>query len=126
MTGYDPLNNSPPCHSGQLLTPRQTKPPPTPSSRGKHSSCNTWGKCKMRWKAPKGNGGKQVIHFIIKRRMAGKKIVDQSMRGGEQLHHICYREGRGRESLLIQNTCHQLQGPHQAPGNRRNVCWRTY
>ncbi|KAM9266907.1 LOW QUALITY PROTEIN: immunoglobulin superfamily member 22 [Cariama cristata] len=42
-------------------------------SRGKRSSCNTWGKCKMRWKTPKGSGGKQVTHFAIERRMAAKK-----------------------------------------------------
>ncbi|KAM6308953.1 LOW QUALITY PROTEIN: immunoglobulin superfamily member 22 [Aegotheles albertisi] len=64
--GYDPLNNSPPCQSGQLLT-LQTKPP-----QGKAEFLNTWGKCKMRQKAPKGNGGKQVNHFVIKRRMAGE------------------------------------------------------
>ncbi|KAM6392603.1 LOW QUALITY PROTEIN: immunoglobulin superfamily member 22 [Pluvialis apricaria] len=43
------------------------KPP-----QGKAEFLNTWGKCKMRW-APKGNGGK-VTHFVIKRRMAGKKL----------------------------------------------------
>lgn len=32
------------------------------------------GKCiKMKWKAPKDNGGKQVTHFIIERKMVGKK-----------------------------------------------------
>ena len=62
----------------------------------------------MRWKAPKGNGGKQVAHFVIERRIDGEKIVDQSRGGGVQLHHICYGEGGGRESLVIQNTCHQL------------------
>jgi len=36
----------------------------------------------MRWKAPKGNGGKQVTHFVIKRSMAGEKIVAQSRGGG--------------------------------------------
>ncbi|KAM6204855.1 LOW QUALITY PROTEIN: immunoglobulin superfamily member 22 [Sarcoramphus papa] len=49
-------------------TADKPKPP-----RGKQSSCNTWRKCKMRWKAPKGNGGKQVTHFVIERRIDGKK-----------------------------------------------------
>ncbi|KAM9278148.1 LOW QUALITY PROTEIN: immunoglobulin superfamily member 22 [Morus bassanus] len=65
---YDPLNNSPPCHLVSCSHCRQTKPP-----QGKAEFLNTWGKCKMRWKVPKGNGGKQVTHFISKRRMAGKK-----------------------------------------------------
>lgn len=32
------------------------------------------GKCiKMKWKAPRDNGGKQVTNFVIERRLAGKK-----------------------------------------------------
>lgn len=27
----------------------------------------------MKWRAPKDNGGKQVTHFIIERRISGKK-----------------------------------------------------
>ncbi|KAM6322045.1 LOW QUALITY PROTEIN: immunoglobulin superfamily member 22 [Podargus strigoides] len=42
-------------------------------TQGKAEFLNTWGKCNMKWKAPKGNGGKQVIHFITKRQMTGKK-----------------------------------------------------
>ncbi|KAM6359104.1 LOW QUALITY PROTEIN: immunoglobulin superfamily member 22 [Alca torda] len=50
-------------------TADKLKPP-----QGKAEFLNTWGKCKMRWKAPKGNGGKQVTHFVIKKRMDGEKI----------------------------------------------------
>ncbi|KAM6068292.1 LOW QUALITY PROTEIN: immunoglobulin superfamily member 22 [Theristicus caerulescens] len=49
-------------------TADKLKPP-----QGKAEFLNT-GKCKMRWKAPKGNGGKQVSHLVIKKRMAGKKL----------------------------------------------------
>ncbi|XP_020666573.3 immunoglobulin superfamily member 22 [Pogona vitticeps] len=45
------------------------KPP-----QGKVEFLERTGKCiKMKWKAPKDNGGKKVTHFIIERRMAGKK-----------------------------------------------------
>ncbi|XP_061466182.1 immunoglobulin superfamily member 22 isoform X2 [Rhineura floridana] len=45
------------------------KPP-----QGKVEFLEKTGKCvKMKWKAPKDNGGKQVTHFIIEKRMAGKK-----------------------------------------------------
>ncbi|KAG8125722.1 hypothetical protein E2320_020886 [Naja naja] len=41
---------------------------------GKVEFLETSGKCiKMKWKAPKDNGGKQVTHFIIERRIVGKK-----------------------------------------------------
>ncbi|KAM6255896.1 LOW QUALITY PROTEIN: immunoglobulin superfamily member 22 [Spheniscus humboldti] len=49
-------------------TADKLKPP-----QGKAEFLLHMGKCKMIWKAPKGNGGKQVTHFVIKRRMAGKK-----------------------------------------------------
>ncbi|KAM7108616.1 LOW QUALITY PROTEIN: immunoglobulin superfamily member 22 [Ciconia maguari] len=51
------------AHPADILKPPQ----------GKAEILNTWGRCKMRWKAPKGNGGKQVSHFVIKKRVAGKK-----------------------------------------------------
>ncbi|KAM9223394.1 LOW QUALITY PROTEIN: immunoglobulin superfamily member 22 [Leptosomus discolor] len=41
--------------------------------RGKQSSCNTRGKCKIRWRAPKGSGGKQVTRLVIQRRVAAEK-----------------------------------------------------
>nr|XP_028588967.1 immunoglobulin superfamily member 22 [Podarcis muralis] len=45
------------------------KPP-----QGKVEFLEKTGKCvKMKWKAPKDNGGKQVTHFIIERKMVGKK-----------------------------------------------------
>ncbi|KAL8170150.1 UNVERIFIED_CONTAM: hypothetical protein K2H54_064815, partial [Gekko kuhli] len=45
------------------------KPP-----QGKVEFLEKSGKCvKMKWKAPKDNGGKQVTHFIIERRISGKK-----------------------------------------------------
>ncbi|XP_060132103.1 immunoglobulin superfamily member 22 isoform X1 [Zootoca vivipara] len=45
------------------------KPP-----QGKVEFLEKSGKCvKMKWKAPKDNGGKQVTHFIIERKMVGKK-----------------------------------------------------
>ncbi|XP_042302172.1 immunoglobulin superfamily member 22 isoform X1 [Sceloporus undulatus] len=45
------------------------KPP-----QGKVEFLEKTGKCvKMKWKAPKDNGGKQVTHFIIERRIVGKK-----------------------------------------------------
>ncbi|XP_062974483.1 immunoglobulin superfamily member 22 [Elgaria multicarinata webbii] len=45
------------------------KPP-----NGKVEFLEKTGKCvKMKWKAPKDNGGKQVTHFIIERKMVGKK-----------------------------------------------------
>ncbi|XP_025057898.1 immunoglobulin superfamily member 22 isoform X1 [Alligator sinensis] len=45
------------------------KPP-----QGKVEFLERTGKCiKMKWKAPKDNGGKQVTHFIIERKMVGKK-----------------------------------------------------
>ncbi|KAJ7344394.1 hypothetical protein JRQ81_000344 [Phrynocephalus forsythii] len=45
------------------------KPP-----QGKVEFLERTGKCiKMKWKAPKDNGGKKVTHFIIERRMVGKK-----------------------------------------------------
>ncbi|KAI3371505.1 hypothetical protein L3Q82_024091 [Scortum barcoo] len=45
------------------------KPP-----QGKVEFLELWGKCiKMKWKAPRDNGGKQVSSFVIERRMAGKK-----------------------------------------------------
>ncbi|KAM6115161.1 LOW QUALITY PROTEIN: immunoglobulin superfamily member 22 [Pterocles gutturalis] len=42
---------------------------------GKVEFLEHMGKCQMRWKAPKGIGGKQVTHFLIERRMAGEKSV---------------------------------------------------
>ncbi|KAM9605968.1 LOW QUALITY PROTEIN: immunoglobulin superfamily member 22 [Morphnus guianensis] len=45
------------------------KPP-----QGKAEFLQHMGKCKMKWKAPKGNVGKQVTHFIIERRVAGEKL----------------------------------------------------
>lgn len=53
---------------------------------------------------PKGNGGKQV-GLVSRGVWLEKKIMDQSRSAGEQLHR---GEGGGRESLLIQNRCHQL------------------
>ncbi|KAM6133316.1 LOW QUALITY PROTEIN: immunoglobulin superfamily member 22 [Phoenicopterus ruber ruber] len=50
-------------------TADKPKPP-----QGKAEFLEHMGKCKMRWKAPKGNGGKQVTHFVIERRMAAKKL----------------------------------------------------
>uniref|UniRef100_A0A8D0C6T6 Immunoglobulin superfamily member 22 n=1 Tax=Salvator merianae TaxID=96440 RepID=A0A8D0C6T6_SALMN len=45
------------------------KPP-----QGKVEFLEKTGKCiKMKWKAPKDNGGKQVTHFVIERKMVGKK-----------------------------------------------------
>ncbi|KAF7245553.1 Immunoglobulin superfamily member 22 [Varanus komodoensis] len=45
------------------------KPP-----QGKVEFLEKSGKCiKMKWKAPKDNGGKQVTHFIIERKMVGKR-----------------------------------------------------
>nr|XP_006133509.1 immunoglobulin superfamily member 22 isoform X2 [Pelodiscus sinensis]XP_006133510.1 immunoglobulin superfamily member 22 isoform X2 [Pelodiscus sinensis]XP_014434234.1 immunoglobulin superfamily member 22 isoform X2 [Pelodiscus sinensis] len=45
------------------------KPP-----QGKVEFLERTGKCiKMKWKAPKDNGGKEVTHFIIEKKMAGKK-----------------------------------------------------
>uniref|UniRef100_A0A8C3XRJ0 Immunoglobulin superfamily member 22 n=1 Tax=Chelydra serpentina TaxID=8475 RepID=A0A8C3XRJ0_CHESE len=45
------------------------KPP-----QGKVELLERTGKCiKMKWKAPKDNGGKQVTHFIIEKKMVGKK-----------------------------------------------------
>ncbi|CAM4567004.1 unnamed protein product [Lepidochelys olivacea] len=45
------------------------KPP-----QGKVELLERTGKCiKMKWKAPRDNGGKQVTHFIIEKKMAGKK-----------------------------------------------------
>lgn len=45
------------------------KPP-----QGKVEFLEKSGKCvKMKWKAPKDNGGKEVTHFIIERRIAGKR-----------------------------------------------------
>uniref|UniRef100_A0A7M4FIS6 Immunoglobulin superfamily member 22 n=1 Tax=Crocodylus porosus TaxID=8502 RepID=A0A7M4FIS6_CROPO len=45
------------------------KPP-----QGKVELLERTGKCiKMKWKAPKDNGGKQVTHFIIERKMVGKR-----------------------------------------------------
>ncbi|XP_071359708.1 immunoglobulin superfamily member 22-like isoform X3 [Trachinotus anak] len=45
------------------------KPP-----QGKVEFLELSGKCiKMKWKAPRDNGGKQVTSFVIERRMAGKK-----------------------------------------------------
>ncbi|XP_044050814.1 immunoglobulin superfamily member 22-like isoform X2 [Siniperca chuatsi] len=45
------------------------KPP-----QGKVEFLELSGKCiKMKWKAPRDNGGKQVISFVIERRVAGKK-----------------------------------------------------
>ncbi|XP_063149067.1 immunoglobulin superfamily member 22 [Candoia aspera] len=45
------------------------KPP-----QGKVEFFEKSGKCiKMKWKAPKDNGGKQVTHFVIERRIVGKK-----------------------------------------------------
>ncbi|XP_053123582.1 immunoglobulin superfamily member 22 isoform X1 [Hemicordylus capensis] len=45
------------------------KPP-----QGKVEFLEKSGKCvKMKWKAPKDNGGKQVTHFIIEKKMVGKK-----------------------------------------------------
>nr|XP_060624176.1 immunoglobulin superfamily member 22 [Anolis sagrei ordinatus] len=45
------------------------KPP-----QGKVEFLEKTGKCiKMKWKAPKDNGGKQVTHFIIERKVVGKR-----------------------------------------------------
>lgn len=45
------------------------KPP-----QGKVEFLEMSGKCiKMKWKAPRDNGGKQVTNFVIERRLAGKK-----------------------------------------------------
>lgn len=45
------------------------KPP-----QGKVEFLELSGKCiKMKWKAPRDNGGKQVTGFVIERRIAGKK-----------------------------------------------------
>ncbi|KAM7414261.1 hypothetical protein PAMA_019198 [Pampus argenteus] len=45
------------------------KPP-----QGKVEFLQLSGKCiKMKWKAPRDNGGKQITSFVIERRMAGKK-----------------------------------------------------
>lgn len=45
------------------------KPP-----QGKVEFLELSGKCiKMKWKAPRDNGGKQVTSFVIERRVAGKK-----------------------------------------------------
>lgn len=52
-----------------LCASDKPKPP-----QGKVEFLEKTGKCvKMKWKAPKDNGGKQVTHFIIERKMVGKK-----------------------------------------------------
>ncbi|KAL7992136.1 hypothetical protein Chor_016392 [Crotalus horridus] len=57
--------------SAQLFLNVVDKPKPP---QGKVEFLETSGKCiKMKWKAPKDNGGKQVTHFIIERRIVGKK-----------------------------------------------------
>lgn len=48
-----------------------------------------------------------MTHFV-ERKMTGEKILDENRGGVEQLNQICYGEGGGKESLLIQNTCCQL------------------
>uniref|UniRef100_A0A670XXR4 Immunoglobulin superfamily member 22 n=1 Tax=Pseudonaja textilis TaxID=8673 RepID=A0A670XXR4_PSETE len=57
--------------TAQLFLNVIDKPKPP---QGKVEFLETSGKCiKMKWKAPKDNGGKQVTHFIIERRIVGKK-----------------------------------------------------
>lgn len=54
------------------LSPNVADKPKPP--QGKVELLERTGKCiKMKWKAPKDNGGKQVTHFIIERKMVGKK-----------------------------------------------------
>ncbi|KAG2462984.1 ABCG2 protein, partial [Polypterus senegalus] len=52
-----------------IIDRHKPKPP-----QGKVEFLERTGKCiKMKWKAPRDNGGKQITNFIIERRLVGKK-----------------------------------------------------
>ncbi|KAM9557303.1 LOW QUALITY PROTEIN: immunoglobulin superfamily member 22 [Guaruba guarouba] len=60
---YDPMSLWSAAHTAD-----KPKPP-----QGKAEFLQRMGKCEMIWKAPKGDGGRQVTHFVMERKMAGEK-----------------------------------------------------